>query len=220
MWNTGPVTAAQPSHCTLAGRFVRLEPLTYDLLPELHRAIALPEVFAGGYGGGPAGLRSNAEDFAAWARTYYRWDTGLPFAVRQLDGGTPGPVVGTSSLADVDLGNESVQLGWTAYSPTVWGSAVNIETKLLLLGHAFDAGFGRVSIQADANNVRSRAAIEKLGAVFEGILRRDKRRADNTWRDSAVYSILATEWPAVRQALEIRLNRYCGVAERGTRPAE
>ena len=119
-------------------------------------------------------------------------------------------MVGTSTLADVDLKNETVQLGWTAYSPSVWGTAVNAESKLLLLGHAFDAGFGRVSLQADSRNARSRAAIEKLGGVFEGVLRRDRLRADGTWRDTAVYSILATEWPEVRAGLRGRLGRFSG----------
>lgn len=208
------MTAVRPRSSILTGQTVRLEPLTAKLLPELHRAIAVPEVFAAGYGGGPAGLRSEPGAFAAWAKTYYRWDA-LPFAVRSLQDGVPGPVVGTSTLADLDLHQESVQLGWTAYSPRAWGTAVNVETKLLLLGHAFGAGFGRVSFQADSRNARSRAAIEKLGGVYEGILRRDKLRADGSWRDSAVYSILATEWPEVRAALVIRLDRLCGVASPG-----
>lgn len=208
------MTAVRPASALLAGQFVRLEPLTPDLLPDLYRAVAVPEVFAGGYGGGPAGLRAAPDDFSAWAMTYYRWDA-LPFAVRLVRDGTSGPVVGTSTLADLDLTQETAQLGWTAYSPAVWGTAVNAETKLLLLGHAFGAGFGRVSIQADSRNSRSRAAIEKLGGVFEGILRRDKLRADGTWRDTAVYSILAPEWPGVRAGLEDRLARFSGAAGPG-----
>lgn len=206
------MTAVRPASSILTGRFVRLEPLTDDLLPDLHRAIAVPEVFAGGYGGGPAGLHSDRGGFIGWARTYYRWNE-LPFAVREFRDGAPGSVVGTSTLADLDLHQETVQLGWTAYSPAVWGTAVNAETKLLLLEHAFNAGFGRVSIQADALNVRSRAAIEKLGGTFEGILRREKLRADGSWRDTAVYSILAPEWPAVRAGLEDRIDRFSGRAQ-------
>jgi N-acetyltransferase len=88
----------------------------------------------------------------------------------------------------------------------VWGTAVNPEAKLLMLEVAFDSGFGRVKLQADARNARSRAAIAKLGATFEGIVRRDQRRADGTWRDTAVFSILADEWPAVRDGLRARLS--------------
>lgn len=206
------MTAARPASALLTGRFVRLEPMTADLLPDLHRAIAVPDVFSGGYGGGPAGLRADPDAFSAWALTYYRWDE-LPFAVRLIRDGIPGPVVGTSTLADLNLQQETVQLGWTAYSPAVWGTAVNLETKLLLLGHAFGAGFGRVSIQADSRNERSRAAIEKIGGVFEGVLRREKLRADGTWRDTAVYSILAAEWPGVRAGLQSRLSRFTGAVE-------
>jgi RimJ/RimL family protein N-acetyltransferase len=113
-------------------------------------------------------------------------------------------VVGGSSLGDVDLVNEAVHLGWTMYGSRWWGTQVNPETKLLL-GHAFDCGFGRVKIQTDAVNERSQAAIARLGATREGVLRRHTRRADGTFRDTVVFSILRDEWPAVRAGLEDRL---------------
>ncbi len=191
------------------GRFIRLEPLTPELLPELHAAIAHPAVFASGYGGGPAGLRTDLDAFVEWARDYYQWG-GLPFAVRLVRGPNDGLLVGTSTLGDIDLASESIHLGWTAYDPRVWGTAVNAEAKLLLLGFAFDHGFGRVKIQADAINERSRAAIAGIGATFEGISRRHMQRADGSWRDTAVYSVLVDEWPAVRAGLEARLERYAG----------
>jgi RimJ/RimL family protein N-acetyltransferase len=201
------VTAVRPLPATLVGRFITLEPLTPALLPELHRAISHPAVFEGGYGGGPAGLCTNAGDFVAWAAGYYQW-TGLPYAVRLVGGPHDGDLVGTSTLGDIEPRNESAHIGWTAYDPRVWGTAVNAEAKLLLLGAAFDNGFGRVKIQADAVNERSRAAIAGIGATFEGILRRDRPRADGTWRDTAVSSILVEEWPRVREGLRARLDRY------------
>ncbi len=203
------MTAVRPEPTTLTGRYISLAPLTHDDLGELHAAIAHPAVFAAGYGGGPAGLRTDATDFADWALDYYPW-ADLPFAVRVAGGPNDGVLVGTSSLADINLGNESIHLGWTAYDPRVWGTAVNAEAKMLLLGFAFDHGFGRVKIQADALNARSRAAILGIGATFEGIVRRDMRRADGTWRDSAVYSVLADEWPTVRAGLEARVERFGG----------
>ena len=122
--------------------------------------------------------------------------------------GAAGTIVGTSSLGDVDVQREHVHLGWTMYGSRWWGSAVNPESKLLLLAHAFETcGFGRVKLQTDVINARSRAAIRGLGATFEGITRRDLRRADGTWRDSAVYSILVDDWPAIRAALQARLSR-------------
>ena len=203
------MNAVRPESTTLVGRYIQLEPLTAELLPDLFRAIALPEVFASGYGGGPAGLRTNLDDFISWAQSHYQWD-GMPFAVRLRGGEHDGTIVGTTSLSDLNEVSESAHIGWTAYNPRVWGTAVNAEAKLLLLGTAFDHGFGRVKIQADAINERSRAAIAGIGATFEGIVRRDRMRADGSWRDTAVYSILKDEWPRVRALLEARLERAGG----------
>ena len=195
-----PGRAVRPARTALLGAQVLLEPLTEEHLEPLRAAIGRPEVFAAGYGGGPSGLPDGAEAFRAFARAYYPWETGNPYAVL-----VDGRVVGTSSLTDFDERRESAHLGWTAYAPEVWGTAVNPETKLLLLDLAFRSGFSRVKLQADAANERSRAAILRLGAVFEGVLRHDQRRADGSWRDTAVHSILVEEWPAVREGLERRI---------------
>lgn len=193
--------ATIPPRRVLQGRHLRLEPLTPDDLPELFAAIGTPEVFASGYGGGPAGYRDTEAGFVEFGLAYYDWERGNVYGVRLPD----GELVGTSTLGDFDEGREHAHIGWTAYAPRVWGTAVNPEAKLLMLTEAFDAGFGRVKLQADAINDRSRAAILKLGAVFEGVVRRDVRRADGSWRDSAVYSILIEEWPAVRAGLLARI---------------
>lgn len=192
------------------GRFIRLEPLTDEHLPELFRAVGAPEVFAGGWGGGPAGYQSTEAGFIEFARGYFAWRTGNVYAIRLVGGPDASALVGTSTLADFDEANEHAHIGWTAYSPGVWGTAVNPEAKLLMLGEAFDHGFGRVKLQADALNSRSRAGILKLGATFEGITRRDRPRADGSWRDAAVYSILIDEWPAVRKSLVGRLEAFNG----------
>jgi RimJ/RimL family protein N-acetyltransferase len=205
------MTAVRPGSEALAGRFVRLTLLSRAELPELFAAIAHPEVFTGGYGGGPAGLRGTVEAFTEWAETYYPLDVGNVYGIRLVGGPDAGTLVGTSTLTDFDLGREHAHLGWTAYNPRVWGTAVNPEAKLLMLSLAFASGFGRVKIQTDVINARSRAAIAKLGAQFEGFTRRDIRRADGTWRDSAVFSVLIDEWPAVKAGLESRLQT---VAER------
>ncbi len=208
------MTVSLPASVSLVGRFVRLDPLTDAELPELRRALGRPEVFAGGFGGGAAGLPADEAAWAAFALGYYpgftQQGSALTFAVRLVGGPADGRLVGASSLADVEPKREAVHLGWTGYAPAVWGSAVNPEAKLLLLGLAFDRGFGRVRIQADARNDRSRAAILKLGATFEGIVRRDARRADGTWRDAAVHSIIDEDWPEVRAGLERRLAAYDG----------
>lgn len=198
------MAATRPHPREIEGRFIRLEPLTREALPELFEAIGTPEVFAGGYGGGPAGYRPTLEGFLDFADSYYGWERNNIYAARLHD----GRLVGTSTLGDFDEPREHAHIGWTAWSPSVWGTAVNPEAKLLMLSEAFDAGFGRVKLQADALNDRSRAAILKLGATFEGIVRRDSLRADGSWRDTALYSILVDEWPAVRAGLEERLARF------------
>ncbi|SKA89322.1 Protein N-acetyltransferase, RimJ/RimL family [Agreia bicolorata] len=191
----------------IEGRFISLEPLTRQLVPELFAAVGHPEVFGGGYGGGPAAYRDTLEGFAEFAESYYAWDAANVHAVRLVGGQHDGLLVGTSTLGDFDLPLGYAHLGWTAYDPRVWGTAVNAEAKLLILGSAFDNGFERVKIQADVLNTRSRSAIAKLGATFEGVARHDMRRADGEWRDSAIFSILSDEWPTVRQGLERRIER-------------
>ena len=199
------MTARTPDPAVLTGERIRLSPLNRADVPELFSAIGRPEVFAGGYGGGPAGYSGTLDGFSEWAARYYAWETGRPFAIRLVGGPSDGALVGTTTLGDFDERLEHTHIGWTAYDPRVWGTVVNPEAKLLLLDHAFAHGFGRVKIQADVLNERSRAAIAKLGATFEGIVRRDVLRADGSWRDSAVFSIVVEEWPEVRAALAARV---------------
>lgn len=188
----------------IEGRYIHLVPLEPTDLPELFGALHTPEVYAGGWGGGPAGFQATEAEFVNWGRTAFRWDQNV-YGARLVGGPNDGTLVGTSTLADFDEVAEHTHIGWTAWDPRVWGTAVNPEAKLLMLGEAFDHGFGRVKLQADERNARSRAAIAKLGAQFEGIARRDRIRADGTWRDTAIFSILVDEWPAVRAGLEERL---------------
>ena len=134
---------------------------------------------------------------------------GVPWVVRLLSrlGGLPaGAVVGTSSYLDVSVVDARLEVGSTAYAPAVWGTVVNAEVKLLLLAHAFDGlGAGRVQLKTDVRNTRSQRAIARLGATYEGTLRRYQRRSDGTVRDTAMFSIVAEEWPAVRDALQRRV---------------
>jgi RimJ/RimL family protein N-acetyltransferase len=132
-----------------------------------------------------------------------------PYAIRlavDLGALPAGTFVGTSSLGDFDTTRESAHLGWTLYDPRVWSTYVNPEAKLLLLTHAFETlGYGRVKIQTDLLNTRSQAAIAKLGAVREGVLRREVPREDGTWRDTVVYAITIDDWPAVKLGLKTRI---------------
>jgi len=117
-----------------------------------------------------------------------------------------GSVVGTSSYMDVSVTDARLEIGATAYVRAVWGSTVNPEAKLLLLSHAFDElRVGRVQLKTDVRNVRSQRAIARLGARYEGTLRRHQRRDNGTIRDSVLFSIVLEEWPNVRDALLARL---------------
>jgi RimJ/RimL family protein N-acetyltransferase len=205
------MTSRNPDGRPLIGDTVRLDLTTASDGTGLFAALNDARVWAAGFGGGPAGRPTSVDQMDRWVAAAVA-DTRRPaaYTVRLLrDGplGRAGTVVGTSSLGDVSLPDERIHLGWTAYSPGVWASAVNPECKLLLLGHAFDdCGFGRVKIQTDSLNVRSQAAIARLGAVREGVLRRHQHRADGTFRDTVVFSILRDEWPQVRTGLSERLD--------------
>ena len=206
--------AKLPTGDPLIGRFVRLDPVGPDDLPALAAILADPAVYASGYV-----MRhrpETPEEALAAARRHYlegpacdgKGQGFLPYAVRLLEDsplGAAGEVVGTSSLGEAVLAHERLHLGWTLYHPRVWGSVVNPEAKYLLLRHCFeDLGFGRVKIQTDAINTRSAAAIERLGATREGVLRRHSRREDGSFRDTVVFSVIAADWPSVREGLLVR----------------
>jgi N-acetyltransferase len=133
----------------------------------------------------------------------------LPWVVRlrtSYAGLDAGAVVGTSAYLDVSTHDARLEIGSTAYTPQVWGTAVNPDTKLVLLTHAFESiGVGRVQLKTDVRNAHSQAAIASAGARYEGTLRRYQRRADGTVRDTVLFSILAEEWPSVREHLQARL---------------
>ena len=200
--------ARLPDGRPLVGRTVRLDRTVPDDAAGIFAALDHDEVWASGYAGGPASRPGN---IAATAQLIdaARASGRAQYSVRLLrdcELGEGGTIVGTTSLGDFELRDEKTHLGWTAYQPSVWASPVNPECKLLLLSYALDElGFGRVKIQTDLINTRSQAAIAKLGAVREGVLRRDMMRGDGSWRDSVVFSVIIDEWPAVRDELERRL---------------
>ena len=148
-----------------------------------------------------AGRPTSPEEYAATlaqAPQSGRW----PWVVRRAS-----EVVGTTSYLEVSLPDARLEIGSTAYSPSVWATEVNPECKLLLMSWAFDHGFGRVQLKTDIRNRRSQAAIAKLGAAYEGVLRRYQRRQDGTVRDTVMFSVTAEEWPGARERLRARLAR-------------
>jgi RimJ/RimL family protein N-acetyltransferase len=202
-----------PSGAPLVGRTVRLDPLTDADLPELFPLLADPEIYASGYV--MHRRPETVEDGVVLARERFlpaqapdgRGAGRTAYAIRLVDGDVAGTLVGTSSLLEAHQVNESIHLGSTLVGRRWWGSRVNPEAKLLLLAHCFeDCGYGRVKLQTDLLNTRSQDAIARLGARREGVLRRDQRREDGTFRDTVVFSVLADEWPAVKAGLQARLS--------------
>jgi N-acetyltransferase len=133
------------------------------------------------------------EAFDAWWAGHADW---VRFAVLCDD-----EVVGTTSYLNIAHTDQVTEIGGTYLAPSARGGAVNAPAKLLMLGNAFDAGARRVELRVDAINTRSRAAVEKLGTQLDGILRRHRITWTGRVRDTCVYSLLADEWPAVRDRL-------------------
>jgi RimJ/RimL family protein N-acetyltransferase len=205
-------TPLVPTGAPLTGRWVRLDLLREADLGELYPILADPEVYRQGYV--MHHRPDSPEDAAALARRTFLTGQGeangrgggrTAYAIRLAaasDLGPAGTLVGTSSLAEADVRHESIHLGSTLYGSRWWGTTVNPEAKLLLLAHCFeDLGYGRVKIQTDRLNTRSQAAIAKLGAQREGVMRRHLKREDGTFRDSVIFSVLIDEWPDVRAGL-------------------
>ncbi len=111
-------------------------------------------------------------------------------------------IIGSTRLMTIEPIHRKLEIGWTWLHPEYWGTAVNFECKLLLLTFCFEELDSiRVQLKADENNIRSRKAIQKIGAKFEGILRQDMIRENGTIRNTAFYSIIDTEWEPVRKNL-------------------
>jgi RimJ/RimL family protein N-acetyltransferase len=117
-----------------------------------------------------------------------------------------GRVVGSTRFLALRPEHGSVEIGWTWLDPSVWATGVNVEAKLLMLGHAFEVwGCRRVELKTDAQNDRSRGAMEAMGARFEGVHRKHMLVRGGENRDSAWYSIVDDEWPDVARGLRARL---------------
>jgi len=190
-----------PERILLEGRYVRLEPLD-----ERHRDDLLAAAAED-----PATFRYMGADLSlgpsAWAP--YLTDALRPdyVAWATVDAAT-GRAVGSTRFGDIAPEHGRVEIGWTWIAPSHQRSATNTEAKLLQLTYAFDElDATRVALKTDGRNLRSQAAIERLGAQCEGTLRKHMRMPDGFIRDTVYFSILAEEWPAVKARLEERLAR-------------
>ena len=196
---------------TLEGRYVRLEPMSIDDVPALVQAAtqsratyALTDVPSD-----ELGMRRYV-DTALSLRDAAK---ALPFTTIAR---ATGNVVGSTRFGNIEFWNwpagnphqrgeslpDVVEIGWTWLAPEAQRTGINTEAKLLMLTHAFESLMvHRVSFRTDSRNERSRAAIERLGARFDGVVRAASIAYDGAIRDSAVYSILDSEWPEVKDRL-------------------
>jgi RimJ/RimL family protein N-acetyltransferase len=185
----------------LEGSLVVLEPLAPAHADALWEAAQAPEIWRW-----LAHVGESRERFDRWlGLTLEAAASGAegPFAIRER---ASGRLVGSSRYLAVRPADRALEVGWTWFHPSAWGSGVNVETKLLMLGHAFEAlGCVRVELKTDARNERSRRAMAALPARFEGIMRKHMIVPDVGLRDSAYFSVVDDEWPAVRANLERRL---------------
>lgn len=184
----------------LAGRHAVVEPMRREHVPALQAALAGDELSRCWYTSVPA-----IAQVEAWVEDALLDQARRPeqaFVVCNAQ----GEVIGSTRLYDMDASVPKLSIGYTWYAPAAQRTAVNTQTKLLLLAHAFET-LGCISVVFETSwfNQRSRAAIARLGARQDGILRNHRRHADGTPRDTVVFSILDREWPAVRKNLEHRL---------------
>ena len=183
---------------------LKLELLTRDRIPELFAAVGTdPEI----YQWLPFAAPKNVEGFTTVIEGYIQdSENGIRVMYAVILKST-GSAIGTTSFLDLNLVHNSLEVGSTFYSKDYWRSFVNTECKLMMLTEAFEVrNVERVTIKTDSMNKRSRDAITRLGATFEGILRHHMHRPDGTWRDSAYHSILREEWPNVKLGLVNKLN--------------
>jgi RimJ/RimL family protein N-acetyltransferase len=188
---------------TLRGRVATLEPLAAGHAPALAQAAADGELWRLWYTS--VAPPDRMDDYVAAALDMRERHDAMPFVVR--DNAT-GDVVGCTRYCNVDTRNRRVEIGHTWYAKRVQRTPVNTECKLMLLAHAFDAlGCIAVEFRTHWFNQASRAAIARLGAKQDGVLRNHQLMPDGAKRDTVVFSIIDNEWPAVRAHLRFELDR-------------
>ncbi len=185
---------------TLEGPIVRLEPLVMAHVEALAEVGLAPELWR--WTLTFVANRADLRDYVATAVAEREEGKSLPFAVIEK---ATGKAVGSTRFANIDLVHKRLEIGWTWYGTAYQRTGVNTETKLLLLTHAFETlGLHRVELKTDSLNAKSRAGIERIGGKLEGIFRKHGIAWDGHVRDTVYYSIIDTEWPAVKAALIAR----------------
>ena len=188
---------------TLAGRHVTLRPLSRDDAPALAAAAAAGNLWDLFYAG--VAKLKDIDGWYAEVEAEQRYGRALAFTVVDA----AGEVIGTTRFMRMHPRNRRLEIGGTFYALSAQRTGANTEAKLMLLTHAFDVlGCQCVQIRTDTFNKRSQAAIERLGAHRDGVLRGHQVTATGRLRDTVVYSILDREWPGVRENLRYLLARH------------
>jgi RimJ/RimL family protein N-acetyltransferase len=197
----------------LEGRIVVLEPLEARHEDGLFVAAQHPEIWEW-----LAPVGESREYFSAWfAMSLAESDAGREGVFATIDRASGRPI-GSTRYLNLREAHHGLEIGWTWLEPSMWRTGANVEAKLLMLGHAFERlGCMRVELKTDARNERSRAAMAALPAQFEGIFRKHMLMPGIGVRDSAYYSVIDEDWPAVRANLERRL---AAVSVRAPTPPE
>jgi RimJ/RimL family protein N-acetyltransferase len=191
----------QPQPATLTGRLVELQPFVPAHAAGLFEAAQDDEVWTYIPWAKPQAV-ADMEAFVPDSRERMAAGTEMPFAIVELASGKP---VGQISYIDIAVEHGHLEIG-TWLSREVWRSGINTECKYLMLRHAFEtAGCIRVEFKTDVLNERSRAALRRIGAIEEGVLRSHMITSSGRVRDTVYFSILVAEWPRVKEALEARL---------------
>ncbi len=186
----------------LEGSLAALEPLEEKHAEDLWRAAQAPEIW-----GWLADL-AKRERFEQWLELSLAAQREAREGVYVIRDQRGEGIVGSTRYLNLRPADRALEIGWTWLNPSAWRSGINVEAKLLLFGYAFERlGCVRVELKTDARNERSRAAMAAIPAQFEGVLRNHMTVPDVGLRDSAFYSVIDSEWPAVRANLERRLAR-------------
>ena len=184
----------------LKGKFVYLQKLTREHLPvlkelakderiwEFTKTLLVNETY-----------ESQVDSYLATAMDTNALGGQQAFVIRQV---TNNDIIGMSRLYGFEPKDKRVTIGYTWYTPSVWGKAHNKECKLLLLQYVFEIlGYNRVEFYVAGQNIRSQKAVQKIGGIKEGVLRNHGYRPDGSLRDTVIFSILKEEWPEVKQRL-------------------
>ncbi len=191
----------------LENAFVRLEPLEERHREPLREAGDDPDLWRF------ANVNLDNDNFDAWMEHRFVEMARAGDMTWTVFDKASGSHVGSTSFLALVPAHRRVEIGWTWYAKRVWAGAVNPSCKRMLMAHGFETlGLNRIELKADARNTRSCKAMERFGAQFEGVHRSHMVRPDGRLRDTAWFSVIREEWPAVRNGLDARLAAFSGVA--------